>query len=299
MHDNTIQQTAIGLWVGVPTGSYTRYTDFYDSGALLFSARSFPSLHEEMMVSLEDQLAAHPYYIVTRPGGCTFCLKADISYSSEIPEAELRRLTSFRLSCLTSFRPCTWLEDVLPMTRDWHLYSYPWAPAIDEAGNASSKRGGCRVPVWALGRDAYHAWLVDVLSSRHMEEEDETGAYEIDEVRLVSVSRGASPWKPGDKLIVHLVLHNLETDSIKNAQSMNAGGRYILLPEYQDSDASPVSIRHCGVLKDEPAVVQALQDGFSRQDVYRGPFLSYSSRIILTILAAFPSEREPPKTVKS
>ena len=268
VHDNTIQQTSTKLMLGVPTGAYTKYTGFYES-ALIFTARSFPSLQEDLF-GLDDQLATHPYYIVSRPGGCSFCLKADISYSSEIPQAELRRLTAFKLSCLTSFHPCKWLEDVLPIAQDWHLYSFPWAPARNEVENTLFRKGRCNVPTWVLGRDTYNAWVVDVLSSKPTEAE-EGSAFERYEVRLVSTLREDPRWKSGNKLTVRLDVTS-EMDSPATTHHMSPGSRYIILSRFPDADSNLIDIRHCGVLKDDPAVAQALRDGFAKQDAYRGPF---------------------------
>src|SRR6478752_34184 len=93
--------------------------------------------------------------------------RRDISYSSGIPQAELRQVIAFKLSCLTTFHPCKEFEDVLPALQDLHLYS---APA---GGKTALKRGRCDLPVWVLGRDAYHAWVVDVVSSKRTEPSDE------------------------------------------------------------------------------------------------------------------------------
>jgi hypothetical protein len=69
-----------------------------------------------------EQLAEHPFYAVTRPGGCSFCLMANVTFTPDTPDPEMRRLTTFNLNCITRLRPCRYLEDIYPAAEDWHLY---------------------------------------------------------------------------------------------------------------------------------------------------------------------------------
>lgn len=77
---------------------------------------------DEYLLTYSDQLVKHPYYMYTRPGGCTFCLMANVSFTPDTPELEMRWLTTFNLACLTNFMPCRDLEDIYPASEDWHSW---------------------------------------------------------------------------------------------------------------------------------------------------------------------------------
>ena len=61
---------------------------------------------DEYLLTYSDQLVKHPYYMYTRPGGCSFCLMANVSFTPDSPESEITWLTTFNLACLTNFMPC-------------------------------------------------------------------------------------------------------------------------------------------------------------------------------------------------
>ena len=95
VHDNIVEQTSTEFWLEVPGGALRSDPDFKDSYVLIFTEKNFPSLRVTDYLGVEEQLADHPFYIVTRPGGCTFCLKADVQYSTDISQDELSKLTAF------------------------------------------------------------------------------------------------------------------------------------------------------------------------------------------------------------
>src|SRR5580698_1884803 len=154
VHNSVVEQTSTELWLEVPGGALRSDPDFKDSYVLIFTEKNLPSLRDNGYLGIEEQLADHPFYIVTHPGGCTFCLKADVQYSTDISQEEHNKLTAFNLDCITSFRrPCVWLEDVLPVAKQWQRYSYPWAPPAPDHPKDRFTLKPCRIPIWALGRD--------------------------------------------------------------------------------------------------------------------------------------------------
>jgi hypothetical protein len=69
-----------------------------------------------------EQLAEHPFYAFTTPGGCSFCLMVNVTFTPDTPGPEMRRLITFDLSCITRLRACRNLEDIYPAAENWHLY---------------------------------------------------------------------------------------------------------------------------------------------------------------------------------
>ncbi len=97
--------------------------DSYGGYSLIATSRATSRLsRDEYLLTYSDQLAKHPYYTYTRPGGCSSCLMANVSFTPDAPESEIRWLTTFNLACLTNFKPCRYLEDIYPASEDWHLY---------------------------------------------------------------------------------------------------------------------------------------------------------------------------------
>jgi hypothetical protein len=84
-----------------------------------------------------NQLVEHPHYVVTRPGGCSFCLMANVTFTPDTPLAEMRQLTTFNLGCLTRLLPCRYLEDIYPAAEEWHLYDGTLGGRPEPANKAS------------------------------------------------------------------------------------------------------------------------------------------------------------------
>ena len=53
-------------------------------------------------------------------------------YSTHTPPSEIMRLTSYDFSCFTRFIPCARVEDLLPVSKEWHLYDseYESGPTV-------------------------------------------------------------------------------------------------------------------------------------------------------------------------
>ena len=262
VHDNIVEQTSTEFWLEVPGGALRSDPDFKDSYVLIFTEKNFPSLRVTDYLGVEEQLADHPFYIVTHPGGCTFCLKADVQYSTDISQDELSKLTAFNLDCITSFRPCVWLEDLLPVAKRWQLYGYPWAPPAPDH-HFTFKR--CRIPIWALGRDTRTAIIGDAISAIQRKGED--GIYEEAGLRVVSSIPG-SEWRSLDHLTV---VPFAEEPAL--SEHLTPGKRYIVLLDNDDASATYVGIKRCGVLDDTPQTRLELNKGFIQRNSYKGPLL--------------------------
>ena len=264
VHNNIVEQTSTEFWLEVPGGALRSDPDFKDSYILIFTAKNFPSLRESSY-SVE-QLADHPFYIVTRPGGCTFCLKANVQYSTDMPQSDLNKLTAFNLDCITSFRPCVWLEDVLPVAKQWQLYAHPWAPPAPDHTKDHFTLKPCRIPIWALGRDTKTAIIGDAISTIQQKLEDGNN-YEGAGLRVVS-SIPDSEWRSGDHLTV---LPYPEEPAL--SEHLMPGKRYIVLLDDYNATGTFVPIKRCGVLDDTPQTRLELNKGFIQRNSYKGPLL--------------------------
>jgi hypothetical protein len=151
-----------------------------------------------------EQLAEHPFYAVTRPGGCSFCLMANVAFTPDTPDPEMRRLTTFNLNCITRLRPCRYLEDIYPAAENWHLYDYtpgdrPSSPNQVRTENVPLPLA-CGVPLFARGRDAGQILSVTALSESQERQPGEV--LEKATVRLNGVLKGETEYKPGELISV-------------------------------------------------------------------------------------------------
>ena len=267
VQDGAIWRTISWASIEVPP----KLLDSGDRGySLIAGAKSRQALRRSesggWVLGGEDVPAEHPYYKVGRPGGCTFCVMADVTYSTHTPQAEIESLTSFDFSCLTRLFSCRLPEDLLPAIRDEHLYGY-LRPGQQEPPYFPPPLYSCDIPLWAVARDAGTAIAVDALSVS--EAMDNNYAYETTKVRVVSYLKGATRWPVGSVL------------NIRAAWQMWPKMRYVILPsEYfygkpdeSGSETDPIIPVRCGVQEDTPENRRELEKGFAQNDNLRGPEL--------------------------
>ena len=139
----------------------------------------------------EDEFARHPDYKVLRPGGCTFCLMDWVRYADHISQNELYRLTDYNLSCVTRWKPCVTLEELLPASKEWGLYGSPWGEAEKRA--EWKPPPSCTIPVYALARDSDALVEVEAMEDSAVQADDVRGSGESLRVKVSSVLKGASP----------------------------------------------------------------------------------------------------------
>jgi len=73
-----------------------------------------------VLVGSLPQLALHPEYAVTTPGGCTGCLKVNVRFTPSADPSDVNRLMDFNIACLTSREPCRERDDIMPSA--WKQY---------------------------------------------------------------------------------------------------------------------------------------------------------------------------------
>jgi hypothetical protein len=220
-----------------------------------------------------EQLAEHPFYAVTRPGGCSFCLMANVTFTPDTPDPEMRRLTTFNLSCITRLRPCRNLEDIYPAAENWHLYDYtpgdrPSPPNQVHTENAPLPLA-CGVPLFARGREAGQILSVTALSESQEGQPGEV-IEEKASVRLNGVLKGETGYKPGELIAVtsrsdsRYSLNEIETP-------LTPGKQFLLLTVYREDKSHPLELDRCLVLPDTPEIRDQLEAGVAQNDSLRYP----------------------------
>jgi hypothetical protein len=263
-----------GVWLNIAVPPHAEKDDEYGY-SLLLSARASDSLHAKphgpWVLGNDDQLAEHPYYKEGSPSGCEGCESDDVTFTTYLSPAELKRLTSYELSCLTRFHRCLNLPDVLPAARDWNLHTYT-GPNFPEPLPSTTQRP-CAIPVFARARDADSILSVDVLSTRITKRPDENDSAKVQEiqtakVRMVQALKGTSPLAPGSLLEVVPWFGGDYYDTWKAPEHLVPGKRYVIIP-YQDAVPPKLSTDFCGVLEDTPLIRQQINQGMAQNDLLR------------------------------
>jgi hypothetical protein len=204
-------------------------------------------------------------------------LQVGVTYSTHTPQSEIQRLTSFDFSCLTRLVACRVPEDLLPAAREWHLYG-ELEPDYRAPGTSQSPPKPCDIPIWAVGRDAVAAFVVDAIPTAEQEkaayQKENSGAdamYEAANVRLVEQLKGTSTWTPGTVVEADTFPGIHFNPPPQPPEHLALGNRYILLPSgvYRGKEES-LFMERCGVQKDTPEVRRELERGFAQNDNLRG-----------------------------
>ncbi len=231
------------------------------------------------ILGTDDQLATHPYYKAGRPGGCTFCREAVVTYSTRTPSPEIDRLTSFNFSCLTQFFSCVELEQLLPAAKEWHLY-HEDDPAMQQSIPLAKR---CDIPIWVIARDTRYALLVEGISTRNVKmpgfslveatntitngpDWDKTEA----RVKVLAPLKGDPPWTKGAVVLAHPYEGTPEA-----AEHLSPGKHYIVFPVGGDrrdqilTKESPIELDRCGVWDDTSENLHEAERGIAQNDGLR------------------------------
>jgi len=284
VQDGTIWRTSVYVNVQVPPKLLAPEDEGY---LLIVGATSQQALRDTEggghVRGADDDLARHPYYKAGRPGGCEICMMVGITYSTHTPQAEIERLTSFDMSCLTRFFSCKLPEDLLPAAKQWHIYHDDELYAIDQRSKSLPPRA-CDIPLWALVRDSGTVLVVDAVSisqERNYESTNEWAA-----VKVVTYLNGAQRWPVGSMLRVLPFGGESNLPPFELPENLKAGNRYVILPvedfygtpelfgAANDSTNEPrIRLPRCGLQEDTPEVRRELKKGFAQNDKLRGPEL--------------------------
>ena len=219
-----------------------------------------------------NQLALHPFYLVLkRPGGCETCMLAHVAFSPDTPDIQIRALTTFDLSCLTRFHSCQFLEDIFPAAMEWHVYDASTGPhpANGLSFVLSAPRPlPCDVPLFARGREAIQIFSVTSLSETQKAEADQI--YERVEVKLESVLKGSTKYRPGDFIQVVAQADDRATP-LQIENPLTPGAHFLLLSLNSEDKSRPMDFERCFVLPDTPENCAQLQIGIAQNDTLRHP----------------------------
>jgi hypothetical protein len=217
-----------------------------------------------------EQLAEHPFYAFTRPGGCSSCLMVNVTFTPDTPDPEMRRLTTFNLNCITRLRPCRHLEDIYPAAENWHLYDYTPGDRASPPNQVHSEYVpiplACRVPLFARGREASQ-----ILSVTAVSESQERCLGEVIEkasVRLDGVLKGETEYKPGE-LISVTSRSDSRYSPLAIETPLTPGKQFLLLPVYREDKSRPLELERCLVLPDTPETKNQLEAGVAQNDSLR------------------------------
>jgi hypothetical protein len=227
------------------------------------------------------RLASDLYYGAGKPGGCEGCMEATIVYSDRTPPEVVVRLNAIRLDCLTSWKRCTTIEDVLPASKPFHLYDgaisgRPALSASEQLPEASPHP--CNIPIWARGRDATWILSVDVL---HDETVKDGGAREDEKatVRVTGSIKSDGNHAVGESLAIHPYSFDANYPSIL-AEHLEPGKRYLVA--FYDrgyfkemGKSKDIGLDPCGILDDTPEVRIELERGIASNDHLRQPELRH------------------------
>jgi hypothetical protein len=274
--DGTIWRTTAGLLLGVPPKRWDKDDFGYE---LIVNTKSRQRLHRTKsdwwIMGNEDDLADHPYYMAGRPGGCTMCEEAVVTYSTHTPPAEIERLTAFNFSCFTRLLPCTTPDQLLPAAREWHLYRDDEQYAIQQQQKSLPPKP-CDIPLWALGRDQSHVLVVDVLSTAMEKGWDRM--YQVAGIKIVASLKGSLPWPIGTVVKAAPFSGDSQNPPYTLAEHLVPGRRYIVLPKEDErdnpeiyGDGPKIGMPRCGVWEDTPAVRRELEKGYAQNHQLRGP----------------------------
>jgi hypothetical protein len=299
VHDGTIWREGSWIGVSVPRKRMKRVTyadtilnddDF--EWTLSVGAGSYQRLHRTLgefgvfMGDSDDELAQHPYYKVGGPDGCmVLCQTAIAYYSTHTPPAEIERLTSYNFPCFTRFNPCTYIQDLLPASREWHRYdnvnecnSSPTVPVPKPCTFSEysvPKPAPCSsIPVWAQARDARYVLAVEALSTKIEKVHEDYGEYrnEATKVRVVGSLKEPAPWLPGAIVNADHIYWLNDASQSSEGKHLVPGGRYIVFAIGNDrrdqlvTKDSPLKFERCGVQEDTPEIRRHLERGFAQND---------------------------------
>jgi hypothetical protein len=266
IEDGAVRRTRLSLMAETQEGGYV--------SILLVNVRSHASLDRSdpalSNVGADEELGAHPNFVVGSDAFCTGCETISLAYTPEISHEELVRLTSFRLSCLTDNLPCTHLSSLASaLTQEKARY------VRDVPRNSAP----CVTPVWALSRDAPAIWVAEALATGQVQ--DPSPIYgearplvEEDQVRLVKILKGPTRIAP-QTILRFRPYAGVEYEARAVPEHLKQGHHYILMPSgYDDWQQNGADAWRCGVLEDTQANELSVEQGIAMNDHLRAPELT-------------------------
>ena len=283
VQDGNIWRTTAELMLQIDPSPFVQDDSVYE---LVYTAQSRQSLNGEpheghSILGNDEQVSDHPDYKVGRPGACEGCIAATATYTLQSTPDEIRRLTNIQFSCLTPVRRCRTIADVNPEASEWDLQNSPWGP-VSGAAEHPAAPVPCRIPLWAIARDAMAVMAVDALANQTLGNSEY--AHDAVRLRLVDTLKG-DPGRPNGSLIWAFphTGDRVRPEFPKAPEPISPGQRYLLATKYpmQDLVTPPFTpsnpdrpifdAARCSLFPDTPQNRADLQKGFAMNDSLRVP----------------------------
>jgi len=274
VQDSVIERTGNSFQIEVPPHKL-RPDDEYGY-ELMFFARANDQLSEtdrygHGVLGRYDQLARHPYYKVGSPQGCEICMAAHVTYTPYADQAEIQRITSYDLTCITRRRPCLTLPEVLPAAKDWNLY--PWTESeAEEVQNR--KETTCSIPTFVLARDADDVVALQAISSHLVTGKQgapfpEDQDIETSDFRVIASLKKKSQYTAGKILTINQI-HGFYNRPDAPFKFLHPGGHFIFFPAVLGSE-SPKTSSSCDLVEDSLQTRAEIKRGLGQLDFLRMP----------------------------
>jgi hypothetical protein len=177
-----------------------------------------------------------------------------VSFSPYANTEEIRRLSAFNFSCLTTWHPCRYLQDVTPAAFS-ELQKKPpesrWEAAACDF-----------TAVRIVSRDTENAAIFDVIANRN-DPRHSGDANRMLTVRLVRRLKRALFWSPGEQGELELYGDSPPLPPVKLQNNVRPGDRVIVLFA-RSGERSPlptVGAETCGVIPYSKGNLQVVQEG--------------------------------------
>jgi hypothetical protein len=192
----------VGASVGMRDGivwskAFTIYLETYAHGlpdvwdgeySLIADISSVPRF--DSYESRNPQLRLHSDYVIGRPGGCEICVSGWVHFTPYTDAADVRRLSTTNLSCLTRLHPCRTQQDIMPSA---------WGQFLAESARVREMwdHPTCSESVIEMsGRDGENVITGEIVKYSEKASGDEWEG--LASVKLLEKLKGGGNWKAGD-----------------------------------------------------------------------------------------------------
>jgi hypothetical protein len=249
--EGRIWTKGFNVWVEVPPRRGRKPEDDRVEYTLIGSADSISHLPSREWPTF----SLHPNYMIGTPAGCEICLHVYTKFTPYADGADVQRLMTFNLACLTAWHPCRERGDIMPLAWKQYLTEMPrWQDnwrALMKCDN---------YPLELLGRDSENVALADV-ESAHQEKKFGEPVRTV-QARLLRRMKGARKWQVGT-LQELLIGEQMVNSGVQYGLEDVAPGRQFvfLLDDWSRWQQPNFQVEVCGVLPATPGNIDAIQRG--------------------------------------
>jgi hypothetical protein len=210
------------------------------------------SVSRHSFYSQQPELLLHPNYVIGKPGGCSVCQMVYTYFTPYVDPADVNRLMTFNLACLTAWHPCRTQGDIMPVAWKQYLDELPrW-----EAYRERIRR--CDYPLDLLARDSDDAGLFEVISSQQTG--DISDRMQIVKANLVRKLKGLEKFQAGSTQDVKVFDNAFQQHG---SDKLTPHGQWILLLEDRSFQGHKPALQvdPCGAIPATQSNMDAIQRG--------------------------------------